>query len=190
MDVMIPLSALLLIILLFPFISFLWKRVFLWMKWKVVCKRNGLQWFPTHFFWFLGNFKGGKCDFYVQTPERVYSVKLCGASSKTFIDFGDDTHYSRRSIRFHISSVLPVPRVKRKKEFDFRYHCPENLRTAQIKPIVLMDPMPLKVTYANKEIGNGDFTGEGYFYDRAGFLRLLSDETAGCTEKTDRANCI
>ena len=175
MEVFFMMIALFFVILLLPHIVFLFKRILLCIKLKMVCKRQGFTLIPTYFFWFLGNFNGGRCDFYVQTSEQVYSVKLCGAPKKTIIDFVDSTQYAKRSLRFHLASTFRyvVPRSKRKKAFDFSYHCPEELRSAQIIPIILMNPMPLNVTYAGKGIGNGDYIVEGYFYNRTGFLQLL-----------------
>lgn len=190
MEVFLVIFSIVLAILLFPAAVFVWKRISFLIKLKNTCSRLGYTLIPTHFFWFLANFNGGRCDCYVQTVGQMYSVKLCGGSSKTFIDFVDDTHYSRRSIRFHISPALPVPQETRKKKFDFRYRFPENLRESQMTPIILMDPMPLKVTYRRKGIGNGDWTEEGYFYDRKGFFRLLGEETADCPEGADKAKSI
>ena len=189
MQVTLAVLAVALAILFFPFAVFACKRAFFCIKLKSVCHRMDYALTPTHFFWFFGNINGGKCDCYVQTPENVYSVKLCGGSSKTFIDFVDDARYARRSIRFHISPALPVMREKRKKKFDFGYRCPETHDT-RITPVILMYPMPLKVTYRKKGIGNGDFIEEGYFYDRVGFINMLGGESADCREKAKRANSI
>lgn len=189
MQVTLVVLAVALLILFFPTAVFAFKRIAFCIRLKSVCNRNAYPLIPTHFFWFLGNFRGGKCDCYVQTPERVYSVKLCGGSSKTFIDFVDDARYARRSIRFHISPALPVMRETGKKKFDFRYRCPEP-HAAQITPVILMYPMPLKVSYRRKEIGNGDFIGEGYFYDRAGFMKILDGEASDCRESAKQAKII
>ena len=189
MQVAAVVLAVALVILFFPIAVFACKRISLCIKLKRVCKQNDYTLIPTHFFWFFGNFNGGRCDCYVQTPETMYSVKLCGASSKTFIDFVDDVRYGRRSIRFHISPALPVMQEKSKKKFDFRYKCPE-IHAAQLTPVILMYPMPLKVSYRRKWIGNGDFVVEGYFYDRAGFMQLLGDEAADLCEGQTRSSVI
>ena len=189
MQVILVVLAVALLILFFPIAVFACKRISFCIKLKNACKRKGYELTPTHFFWFFSNFNGGKCDCYVRTPESVYSVKLCGGSSKTFIDFVDDARYARRSIRFHISPALPVMREKSKKKFDFRYKCPE-IHAAQMTPVILMYPMPLKVSYRRKWIGNGDFVVEGYFYDRAGFMKILDEETSDCRERAEQANII
>ncbi|MCH5183818.1 MAG: hypothetical protein J1E00_06555 [Oscillospiraceae bacterium] len=189
MQVALVILAAVLVILLFPIAVFACKRISLCVRLKSVCGRKGYALIPTHFFWFFGNFNGGRCDCYVRTPDGVYSVKLCGASSKTFIDFADDVRYGRRSIRFHISPELPVMREKGKKKFDFQYRCPET-HGVKITPVIFMYPMPLKVTYRKNGIGNGDFIGEGYFYDRTGFMNLLVDESTDCRERTEQAKII
>lgn len=179
MEVFLTLLALLLVFLFYPYARFAWKRISFCIRLKAVCRKRGFMLKPSHLFWLFGNFNGERCDFYVQTFDIVYAVKLCGGTKKSIIDFVDATHYARCSLHFLLTNAVhsAVPRVKSKKRFDFLYRFPEEAYASRLIPVILMNPVPLKVTDNGRGVGNGDFVEEGYFYNAAGFLKKLREET-------------
>ena len=66
------------VITLFPYIRCFFKRLKCEGKIRKLCRTKGYKIFSTHPLWFLGNKCGKRCDFYIETENEVFAVKLFG----------------------------------------------------------------------------------------------------------------
>ena len=99
---------------------------------KHICRLNSFKYKANHFGVILGNFKWKNCDFYIETPNKVYSVKLCGMYFKmNLCDFRDAEHYAIRTLAFqlpHTKNSIEY-KVKTKPAYNFRYRFAETYYT-------------------------------------------------------------
>lgn len=167
------------IIILYPLIRFYIKRVVMLFEIKHICRLNSFKYKANHFGVILGNFKWKNFDFYIETPNKVYSVKLCGMYFKmNLCDFRDAEHYAIRTLAFqlpHTKNSIEY-KVKTKPAYNFRYRFAETYYTKELIPIILMNPVSINTTYNKQGVGNSDFISEGYFYTNHGFLEKLRSE--------------
>lgn len=167
------------LIILYPFIKFFIKRIILRNNIKRICRLKKFNYKANRSGDVFGNFKGENCDFYIETPDKVYSVKLCGTYfKKNLCDFMDKTHYAIRALSFQLPHTRNSVKykVKTKPEYNFKYKFSETYHDKELIPIILMNPTSVNVTYNKSEIGNSDSVGEGFFYTRNGFCeKLISD---------------
>lgn len=168
--------ALVAFLLLYPFLRFILERMSMICKIKRICRSNGYVWQPSHRGYLFSNFKGRHCDFYVETSDEVYSVKLCGfALKRKMCNFIDETHYSIRNLHFQISYTAHGIQydTKSKPHWNFKAGCPKEYYVKRIIPVLLMTPVCMNVTYMGEPVGSSDFIGECYFYTVSGFCKRL-----------------
>ena len=123
--------------------------------------------------------RGGKNDFFVETENTIYSVKLVGfLSRRKSLCLIDDTHYAVKTyggMRFLPHVAFDGAYVtKEKPKCDFFAYLPHTSK--DVKCIYLMNPNPwIKVSTiegnAMREIASGDACKEAYFYTLSGFLK-------------------
>ncbi len=167
------------LIVFYPFMRFFIKRIIMISRIKRICSLKKLKYKANYFGHVLGNFNGKNCDFYIETNDKVYSVKLCGTYwRKDLCDFMDKNHYAIRSLSFQFAHTKNSVKykVKTKPAYNFRYKFSESYYTKELIPIILMNPTSINVTYNKREIGNSDFVGEGYFYTCYGLCEKLRSE--------------
>lgn len=70
------------LILIYPYARAFFKRLSLRSKLLRLCKEKEYNLIPNKVFWFFGGSEGKDCDFYVETPADIYSVKLFGMKKK------------------------------------------------------------------------------------------------------------
>ena len=68
--------------LIYPYIRVFFKRLVLQTKLLRLCKNKKYNLIHNSIFWFFGGKKGTACDFYIETPDEIYSVKLFGMKKK------------------------------------------------------------------------------------------------------------
>ena len=158
------------------------KRISFSIRLKSLCKDNKFGFLATKKLWFLGWMRGKKCDFLVETPECVYSVKFIGSwTRRNPFNFIDDEHYSVRNLFFQFSAAAKdVPYdVKHKSRYDFTSFVPKNWDGKRICPIILMNPVSGVVTYSSEgslqPVSNGDRVAEGFFHTASSFLETLGN---------------
>ena len=78
MVLVVSVSVLVCLIIFYPFLRFFAKRMAMISHIKHICHRKELRYNANCFGAVLGNFKGQNCNFYIETKDKVYSVKLCG----------------------------------------------------------------------------------------------------------------
>jgi len=143
---------------------------------KHICRLKKFKYKANRLGIVFGNFRDQNCDFYIETHDKVYSVKLCGAYwKKNLCDFMNEEHYAVRALSLQLPATKNAIKykVKTKPEYNFKYKFSETYYTKELIPIILMNPIAINITYNKREIGNSDFVGEGYFYTCHGFCEKL-----------------
>ena len=78
-------GAIVLVVIAYPYLRCLLKRFLLAKRIKTVCEKKGLTLHKTHLLWFLGSKHTGPCDFYIESTNEVFAVKLFGMKRRTRI---------------------------------------------------------------------------------------------------------
>ena len=78
MEVFLFILSVVLVINLYPYLRTGVKRVLMVGKLKKFCRENEYMLIPVGRFWMFAHRLGKNCDFYIETPDTVYSVKLFG----------------------------------------------------------------------------------------------------------------
>lgn len=180
MIILYVLASIVAVLVLVVFLRIAVKRISFSIRLKSLCKDNKFSFLATKKLWFLGWTRGKKCDFLVETPECVYSVKLIGSwTRRNPFNFIDEEHYSVRNLFFQFSAAAKeVPYdVKLKSRYDFASFAPENLAGKRVCPIILMNPVSGMVTRSAEgallPVSNGDRVPEGTFHSASSFLERL-----------------
>lgn len=187
--IIVPAAALLLML---PFIRCFLKRLSLYFGIKSVCGKQGMTFVPAHPFWIFGNIKSGRCDFHIVGGSILYRVKLAGSISRNNLySFRNSGIYLVRPLMWAISYTRHAIKyeAKNKRPFDFEYGMRDEWRGHEITDILLFNPAPGGVSISMKDgtmkgIGNGDYTGEAYFYNKTGFLKLLKSKCVSDSEQS------
>ena len=196
-----------LVITIVPYIRLVIKRISLAVRVKRACRENHFTFKPAHPFWLLGRNNSGHCDFYCisEKDSRMYSVKLF-ASLYRLVDltFFDDRKYRTkhyialggRGRGFDDGIVWEKEsRIKKLRETDW-YHGIEDDYTHRCVPVLLVNPVPMKVyrskivplkqiergyvfakkeetTVANTQVYDGDYIYDAYLFSASSFTREL-----------------
>ena len=171
---------LLVVLFLCPYFRLFIKRIALIIAIKRACNKRGFTFATTHKSWLFGNIKSGKCDFCVVGANKVFRVKLASSISSThFYCFCDENCYLFKSLRWTFISHWLSKQYKQKKKRPFEFDYGRETEWAQHEKVnvLLFYPTPGGVFVSQngteREIWNGDFTGEALFYTKKGFIELL-----------------
>ena len=147
MELLIIVIAVILVIILWPYVKVFFKRISLAAKITGCCRKNNYKLIKTHIFWFLGGKNGSKCDFYIETPNNVYSVKLWETLDKmSKLYFTKDGKYYFKSYGMWLlfgghfvggSSSRP----QRLKRYDFRVNFRDEWYIKGFTPVLLINPV-------------------------------------------------
>lgn len=125
------------------FIHFIIKRITLYVKLKIRCRKNGCSLIPAHFMWPFGTKRGRRYDFYIEFPDAVYAVKLWNTRGVTEeLTFTDDGYaHSRVYTRIPVFRMIFFwyPHDTKK------YRLPQYELTRQATPVLLINPVPFEV---------------------------------------------
>jgi|GEM_PF-1686626 len=184
------LYALITIILLFsiPWFRILSKRIFLAERLIKSCKKHEFNLKPTHFGWMFGSIKGGKSDFFVETNDFIYSVKLFASKNKLDRWIFYDNHrceiYPYLYRAFASYSSLPFyakPKTIVFPTYDFNFGFPHNNTGKNLVSVLLLCPASLHVTIANGkgtvDAANGCNLFGNIFYTGDGFLKQITRQS-------------
>ena len=106
--------------------------------WQIrkMCRRGKAKLHRAHLFWFLGSRFGRHCDFYLETPHCIFSIKL----------FGVMRRYAwlvlMRKDQYQLQGTLFGRPVRPFGNYDFRYRFRPEWEGKAMCPVVLMNPEP------------------------------------------------
>lgn len=182
MEVMVSLLAVIALILVLPFVRFFVKRISFYFRLKRVCKNYGARYLGNKFLWLFSTRNSSNCDFYVETSDVVYSVKLFESIiERTEITFINATTYSVKNFRW---CILPYtwltvkPKVHKLPEYNFEYKIKNEFVSKNIVPIMVILPLPgfrfNKTEDCKSELYDGTVISDQYtVYSAKGFLEKL-----------------
>ena len=104
MEVVLFVLGIVLVFYLYPYLRTGVKRVLMVRKLKKSCRENGHTLVTTHRFWMFAHRLGKNCDFYIETPDTVYAVKLFGMRKRSqYLIFPDENSFYVRNFIFVFS---------------------------------------------------------------------------------------
>lgn len=172
----------------YPHVRIFFKRLGLRSKVKKKCREKGYSVQGTHRFWFLGGRFGKKCDFYIETPEALFAVKLFNiVRYRRILYFTDDNKFFIRKFIRHMSWYGPriagLQETIDSEEMSLLEYDFESLRkpAAENKPlrkVLLINPLPMSVCMKPKReeeyvIYPGEMISGMEFMNLSGFLIML-----------------
>ncbi len=172
------------VIVLIPFGRILVKRLILSAKIRKFCVENNLNFVGTHLLWCLGGKNGKNCDFYIESRDTVYSVKLWAMKRRhTILCFTYNGHYFIRGFVAFASGMsmgkIPVDsKFKTLPDFDFRYKFREEWYGKDYKPILLINPTCYEVRLIGRDkkesvVGRGQTVNGFYIHTLSSLLSKL-----------------
>ena len=175
------------ILLMLPYIRFLIKRISLCFKIKSFCKQENLIFHKTSVFWWLGVKKSGGCNFYIETSNAIYSIKLFPTLNKqSCVHFWNNRSYYVEkfmvlfgtwgsSAKFSFKS-----RIHSLGEFDFKYKFNDEWSEKPLVPILLVNPIcrsiKLKINDNEQFVCDGDALFETRVFGLKGLISEISGE--------------
>ncbi len=170
-----------LFLVLYPYISFVLRRLFLIIEIKKVCRAKGIKYSKLSGGTVFSKSSKGGASFRCETDDEVITVKICGViSRRVFYRFIDSKHYATRNLRFQIShSSQGITYETRDKE-PYLFNEEMNIDSLSKKQlhVILFYPSSAIVTYISgsevTELSDGFSAGEGKYYTKDGFINYLS----------------
>lgn len=172
------------VIALFPYIRCFFKRLKCANKIKRLCRNKNYKIHATHPLWFLGSKHTKKCDFYIETANEVFAVKLFGMPRRlSILILKENGEYFIRSfialisygggIRFPINGKpkpLPV--------YDFRYKYRDEWEIKTPRRVLLVNPVSMEFKRQPQHdseviVGAGDIVNGMEIYSLSRFLGYL-----------------
>lgn len=180
MKLLIIAAAIALIICLVPYIRVFFKRLKLAGELSKLCRSGKVRLHKNHALWLFGTRRGKDCDFYLETGDTIWSVKLFGVKTHhSELNLTDDGKYFMREyIAFAAGMFSRIPLDSKKHELavDFRADFNDDWYSKLFKPVLLVNPICMQINYSTKTesrvIGAGEIVNEMYIYSLS---RLISD---------------
>ena len=172
------------LIIVLPYICFLFKQLICMRKLKTVCRKKGYRMHTTRLFWFLGRRQATNCDVFIETANEVLAVKLFGIPRKrsTLILKDNGEYFIRRMIPFfsYASASLYKSNSKSKPMpvYDFRYNYKDEWEIKTPRQILLVTPSTVEIRLQSQRgreltVGAGDFVGSMELFTLSHLLRIL-----------------
>ena len=173
------------VVLLYPYIRFLIKRIALLVKLKSFCKREGLILHKTSALWWLGVRKSGRCNCYIETQKSIYSIKLFPVfKSKSCVHFLENRSYYVEKFlilfgKWGGSALFSFKsRFRKMGEIDFAYGKDEQTEPKKLTQVLMFSPscICVKLKRANDEqiISDGDSIYECLAFSVKGLMTQIS----------------
>ena len=149
--------AVVFVIALCPYVRMLCKRISMAAALTRCCKKNNYNLIKNSILWFLGGKNGSKCDFYVETPNNVYAVKLWGMRGyNTKLCFTKDGKYYIKGYGMWLlfgGSFIggSVSRRRSVNGYDFRSNFREEWYVKRFTPVLLVNPVCADIMKEGKD---------------------------------------
>ena len=186
MEVLLIFCGIIALFLIYPYIRIFIKRLVMCGKLKLLCRKYKFSLIPNHCFWFLGQNRGTNCDFYIETPDSVFAVKLFSVKHRVselrFVLNGQ--YYIKRYIPLFYRISIPVEsRKKSINDYNFRKSAKDEWYLKDIKNVLLINPICYEVflkenfSTHDKIISSGDMVYGMTVYSFSGFRSALRYES-------------
>ena len=184
MEVVLFILGIALAFFLYPFLRTGVKRILMVGKLKKFCRTNGYTLTPVGKFWMFARRLGKNCDFYIETPDTVYAVKLFGLRKRSqyLIFTREGSFYIRNFIhvfspygggaRFYRDS-----KPRKLPDYNFRVNFRDEWYLKSIRTVLLLNPTcaEVHINRVDKEssVGNGEAIAGMTLYTLSGLLNEL-----------------
>lgn len=170
------------LIVVYPYIRCFWKRLFCSFKVKSFCKKRNYSLHRTHPLWFLGSKYDRVCDFYIETSDEVYAVKLFSVMRRTsmLIFREEGSYFYRRFV-----GVLWIPfwwntKLRPLIGYSFRYKYKAEWIGKTPHNILLVNPISMDIFRQAKNgyedaVGLGDEIFGMKIYSLSRFLETIKN---------------
>ncbi len=181
-EVYFIIGALVILFFIYPYARFFLKRLSLMVRIKLACKKRGYILHKNRPLWFLGRIQETNCDFHIETPDRVYSVKLGGFENrKAIVNILDEKHYVYHSYRYVVFMLNPSSQKGYTfPDYRFDFGRKDSFLVKEPYRVLLMHPLTNMFSF---EPGNfvsspkgGLFMGDFVIYSGFEFVRLLKND--------------
>ncbi len=169
------------------YLRFVIKRLILFSKIKVLCNKYRFELVKSHFLWFMGNTGMEKCDFYIVTCEKVYSVVLCRSLIKncTLRFEGNTLTKEYNMILYNVwGQIFRIPfrlYSRQRRNCNFKYAFQPRWEGKEIAYIALINPAVSEIrkltTKGEMIIGDGDCVWGLTIFSLRGFLREITEHS-------------
>lgn len=180
MEVLLYLFGVIALIVVYPYIRCFFKRLNCFIRLKHFCKKRNYKLEGTNSFWLFGSKHNRKCDFYIETKDEVYAVKLFAMLRRTsmLIFREGGTYFIRRFL-----GVLYIPffwnsKLKPLMHYEFRYGYKEEWKGKINHNILLVNPISMDIFRQaingyEDAVGLGDEIYGMQIYSLSRFLETL-----------------
>ncbi|MBQ8287562.1 MAG: hypothetical protein IJX76_02180 [Clostridia bacterium] len=184
MEFYLLIVAIILLIVLLPYLRILRKRFTMRRRLCRLCLERRYSLHPVRKLWLFGRRMGKTCDFYVETPETVYAVKLFAMKRRgQYLIFTNDGTFRVRKFLNFVSSRGGYARFFRDSkpcklpDYDFRAGFRDEWYLKDIRPVLLLNPTCIEV-HLNKVdreslLGNGESIAGMTLHTLSSFLGEL-----------------
>ena len=149
MEFWYALLGIIVFIILLPYIRCFFKRLACMIKIKKICRKKRIFLHATHPLWFLGNKRQKNCDFYLETANEIFAVKLFGMPRKlSFLIIKENGEYIIRShialLSYGGSISTPINSIpKQMPAYNFRFKYKDEWELKTPHHILLVNPVSI-----------------------------------------------
>lgn len=151
MDFWILIFGVIVIISAFPYVLCFLKRLGCLCKIRKICRIKNFELHPTHSLWFLGSKRSLNCDFYIETINEVFAIKLFGMKRLTTLILQENGNYIVKrviGVRFANFTVYSKPRAL--TVYDFHYRFQNEWMDKKVHFGLLINPISMDVCIQEK----------------------------------------
>ena len=184
MEVFLFILSVVLVINLYPYLRTGVKRVLMVGKLKKFCRENGYTLVPVGRLWMFAHRLGKNCDFYIETPNTVYAVKLFGLRKRNqYLVFTREGSFYVRNFIHVFTPYAATARFYRDSkprklpDYNFRVGFRDEWYLKSIRTVLLLNPtcVEIHINRVSKEstVGNGEAIAGMTLYTLSGLLNEM-----------------
>ncbi|MBQ9133679.1 MAG: hypothetical protein IJX64_04010 [Clostridia bacterium] len=165
-----------------PYLRIFAKRVLLVLKMQKCLGKSGARLVPTHRLWMFGRKSTPRCDFYIETKDTVYAVKLFATGRRlSTLVFQNDGKYVTRN-EFAIFSYGGAHKLSFDSRphslprYDFQYRFAEDWYLKDFVPVLLVHPICYQIKQGEKDVSSGDMVNGVFVYSLSRLLAKIEYE--------------
>ena len=132
-------------------ISFIVKRIMMYLKLKKECKELGATITPTHPLWIFAGRNGSSNDFYIEIHNKVYSIKLFSTKfqKSVLVLNRKGGYFFRKYLAFIFIVETKDSKVKKFPEYNFKKNFRQEWYIKELIPVALVHPYPYDIMCEN-----------------------------------------